>query len=165
MAEREALSVLKRKITGLSSRAARASNNWDTIRSEWFFEGMFRSDTGHNCECTCGHKIKYIYVIRNNNNNKQAYVGSECVKHFLGEEGACDMNLAFKGLLEIQSNPRKKANDSLIRFAHSYPSLGPDFALAYATNEDRFTLEQFERRREFNLVILEAIMPGFNRDE
>lgn len=50
---------------------------------QWELVGIYKCD---GAKCVCGKSIKNVFVIWNNDTEKEVDIGSECIKYFTGEK-------------------------------------------------------------------------------
>ena len=80
------------------------ANTWETAKKEWELKYCYISKDN----CTCGHEIINVFLIKNKLNNNQLKIGSSCIDHF--KDG--DMSSSAKNLLKRQKY-LKSQNDNL----------------------------------------------------
>jgi hypothetical protein len=90
------------------------AKNWNDAKREWALETVYFATEPDRCLCG-KFPITELCVLRNRKNDREAVVGNECVKKFLG----LPSDRIFNGLRRIQVDAEKALNEDAIRYAHS----------------------------------------------
>ena len=91
-----------------------SSKNWQEAQLEWYLESISEGGYGDFETCLCGHfPIKKLCYIRNKKTNKQAMVGSCCVKKFDN-----DYSKVFDGIHKIKIDIYSSTNYETIYYAY-----------------------------------------------
>lgn len=69
------------------------SNNWNDAKNEWRVKSCFVKE---NENCSCGHDIKNVFIIKNKKNKNTLQIGSSCILHFDDDY----MDLSAKSMLK-----------------------------------------------------------------
>jgi hypothetical protein len=90
------------------------AKTWNEAKREWGLEAVYFAPEPDRCLCG-KFPIIELCILRNRKNDREAIVGNECVKKFLG----LPSDRIFNGLRRIQVDAEKPMNEDAIRYAHS----------------------------------------------
>lgn len=120
------IAAAERRVGNLSHAAKIAAAMMPEPR-EWAFQGeVFDSGTYGAAECTCGHPIRYVFVIRRERDGKALDIGSTCIEETVpaliaagAEKLAQDLQAAVeahrKALEDAKRKVRDASNDGLVK--------------------------------------------------
>lgn len=85
------------------------SNNWNDAKNEWHVKSCFVKE---NENCSCGHDIKNVFIIKNKKNKNTLQIGSSCIQHFDDNEMYSTATSLLKRLKRLENRNRKAFIDA-----------------------------------------------------
>jgi hypothetical protein len=85
------------------------TKNWNETKQEWYVYSCF---VKKNENCSCGHDIKNVFIIKNKKNKCTLQIGSTCIQHFEDEEMRSASKSLLKTFKSLEYKNRKAFIDS-----------------------------------------------------
>ena len=85
------------------------TKNWNETKQEWYVHSCFVKDDEN---CSCGHDIKNVFIIKNKKNKNTLQIGSTCIQHFDDKEMYSTSKNLLKRLKSLENRNRKAFIDA-----------------------------------------------------